>query len=572
MKFFYVIKHVGSIVVGKNPLWFSIPVLVTFVLISITMRAYVPLAFDPQTFAAEKKAFAAEDLKTIDAEEIAAANKKPSTPEVLQQAGEVGNLADGTWTGFASCGTGNGDGWKPYYVGLTIVVKDGKVIRVSNAHGASSNNQGGPYLSWDAAENQAYLNRAINGVVPQINAALSQGKTLQGVDTVSGATYSSVAIYNAYVNALQQSSAAAGSTTEVKEVIEEHEKSVISSKEVSAPSVGALADGTYLAWAAAGIDAYGNMRDECINDEWSPYYVRVQISISDGKIVSIDEISASSSGEPGSGLLSYNEAENRAYLDWATFGRTRQGVYYPGVKEQLDSYVAQGKVPTSIDTVSGATVTSEAIFEALYGALKKSAALAGSVIDMPNHSDDEANANTGGSNTGGKDDSSSSQGQNGNQDTNAPDDEKKDTQDSSGGSEDIQQPTGLYAGNFPDGMYSGYAFCLDGDAPNAWAPYYVIVEISASGGRITSVTNIYGDASGIIDPSYIYDAHENGTYLSKAANGGRSGGLKKKLQNALDAGIDASSIDTVSSATWSSYAIRDAFEMAVANAKASSVD
>ena len=235
MKFFYVIKHVGSIVVGKNPLWFSIPVLVTFVLISITMRAYVPLAFDPQTFAAEKKAFAAEDLKTIDAEEIAAANKKPSTPEVLQQAGEVGNLADGTWTGFASCGTGNGDGWKPYYVGLTIVVKDGKVIRVSNAHGASSNNQGGPYLSWDAAENQAYLNRAINGVVPQINAALSQGKTLQGVDTVSGATYSSVAIYNAYVNALQQPSAAAGSTTEVKEVIEEHEKSVISSKEVSAP-------------------------------------------------------------------------------------------------------------------------------------------------------------------------------------------------------------------------------------------------------------------------------------------------------------------------------------------------
>ena len=93
------------------------------------------------------------------------------------------------------------------------------------------------------------------------------------------------------------------------------------------------------------------------------------------------------------------------------------------------------------------------------------------------------------------------------------------------------------------------------------------MQITVRDGRVAEISDIYGDTAGEIDSRYRYDSKENSTYLSFAINGvgKRVKGMKAKIQEKLDAGEAVSGLDTVSSATWSSQSILDAYANAVAS-------
>ncbi|MBQ9003562.1 MAG: FMN-binding protein, partial [Eggerthellaceae bacterium] len=488
----------------------------------------------------------AAELSTIDAEALEAANAAEQPPADVELASAPassvsGALADGTWTGYAPCGQGNLDGWKPYYVGVTVNVSGGKSQGIASIFGSSTGNPSDAALSWDAAENQGYLDWADagrngeTGVRAQVN-AMAQAGSLSGVDTVSKATYSSAAIYNAYVDALGKAAAAAGGApAELPAAVDPAAPSK-GEKPAKKPEkaktdveVGVLADGTFEAFVQCGPDP---------DDVWKPYYVGLALTVEDGAVTSIDKIAGSSSGEKGSPELDWDEAENQVYLTWAIAGRVRAGVEYAGVKEQVERALANGENPASIDVVSGATFSSKSVFEAFYAALAKSAKAAGSTIEEPDPTP-----------------------------TPEPEPEPEPTPDPAPGPVELPEGVPSIHGDFPDGTYTGYALCGVGNE-DGWQPYYLVVEVQAEDGAIVKVVDAHGDSDGVVDPAYVYDGAENSVYLNRALNynGLRLKGVKTQVQSRLDAGSEVTGVDVVSNATYSCDAFLDAFYEAVKSA------
>ncbi len=466
-----------------------------------------------------------------------------SAEAIAAEAALSGALGDGTWTGYAVCGSGNVDGWKPYYVATTVVVSGGAVDSITSIVGSSTGDAGDAALSWDPTENQAYLDWAIDGrtrsgtfytgVKTQIESAIAAGVNPSSVDVVSGATYSSNAILNSYYDALQKSAASVGG--EVSDA--SGSTSADGASGDAAPTPTALAasasdlpdtfgDGSWTGYAACGI---GN------TDDWKPYYVKVSVDVANGKVQAITDISGSSTGDAGDAALSWDPSENQAYLDWAADGRTRSGTFYTGVKTQIESAITAGENPSSVDAVSGATYSSSAIFDAYYAALRKSAASVGSAMSQSVGASTTVVTQTQVSDSGG---------------------------DNGSNEVEVEVPTTDAA--LIDGEYRGYAFCEDEDNPSEWNPYYVIVDIEVADSRISSITDVFGDSEEIISPLYHYNASENGVYLNKAINGGIvNKGVRSQIQDKLDAGEEVTGIDTISGATWSSKAIINGYTKAV---------
>ena len=570
-------------------MWLLIPALIVAGMVGVVISGYEPLMFDPSLVqeAQAAQASTVASLKQRDAKEesskssasVALGGGTPAPAEAVQTAAapSVDGLADGTWTGYAACGQGNGDGWKPYYVAVTIEVKNGKVTGITDVQGTSQSDSGGA-LSWDPGENQSYLTWAASGrngaagVVSQMNSALGSGSSPSGIDAVSGATYSSAAIYNAYVAAVNKAARANGATstnapaTASKASSDSSKKSSSNSGKKKTKKVSdstsssvknkSLADGTWVGYAACG---EGN------EEEWSPYYVVMTVTVKNGKVTGISKVTGSSKGDTGAKSLKWNESENKAYLDWAAAGRTRGGVKYVGVVPQITTALEAGSYPASIDAVSGATYSSESLLKAFYAALKKSADAGGVTITEPTKPeksqsaaspDPSQGASSPDSSTGSEDPASG----------NSPDpedpsgsEESPDPNDPSQG-DDGQTPT-LYV----DGAYSGYAFCKDLDEPKTYSPYYIIVEVEVVDGKIARISDVFADSEGVVDPSYKYDSSENSTYLTFAIQGvgKRVKGMVAKMQEKIDAGEDATRVDVVSSATWSSKSIVEAYGNAV---------
>ena len=109
------------------------------------------------------------------------------------------------------------------------------------------------------------------------------------------------------------------------------------------------------AFAAESGNAEGTALVKDVDGDFADYNIKATVTVKDGKITDIK-------AEPDDS--SYTE-DNDPYWDWATEGRTRRGATYDGViKQILDKGSAEG-----IDTVSGATCTSEAIIEAVKAAV-----------------------------------------------------------------------------------------------------------------------------------------------------------------------------------------------------------
>lgn len=253
-------------------------------------------------------------------------------------------FADGTFEG-----TGEGFGGD---IILDVTVKDGEIKSIDVVYADD--------------ETPSYLSKALN----IINIIISAQDT--NVDVISGATFSSNGIIEAVEQALLKSSekyaeeqSETESTSEKESETEKKtEKESESSKEKESsseekttedetketketeePEESKYKDGTYSASAWCD-DGY----------EFS-YLINVSVTIEDGKITGISESISDDESE-------YPE-DNVTYINWAKNGRSS----YPGVYSQ----VINSQQADSVDVVSRATYSSNAMIAAIRDALSQAA-------------------------------------------------------------------------------------------------------------------------------------------------------------------------------------------------------
>ncbi len=260
-----------------------------------------------------------------------------------------GAMKDGTYTG---SGMGYNDD-----ITVKVTVSGGKITDIA-------------IVSSD--DDEPYFTNA-RAVIARI---LSSQTT--NVDAVSGATYSSKGIMAAVSDALQKAVAAAkgdgGSDSGKGDGGSDGKTDPVDPSPSPDPGPGPVdpdgpdetvhyADGTYTAYAYCA--------DTERPDRYDPYYVALTVTVKDGAVTNISDIHGSATGNAGDAVLNpYNADDNDVYLGYAKDGRTRKGVEYVGVVNQL----LKGTASSSVTVVSGATYSSRAIAKAYDAALEQAAA------------------------------------------------------------------------------------------------------------------------------------------------------------------------------------------------------
>ena len=226
--------------------------------------------------------------------EIPHPTKTPDNPADEQPVVKL--LKDGTYTGSAMGYSGK--------VNITLTIKDGKITEVTNTN----------------SDTRSFFNKAWRSIQPKI----LEKQSTEGIDTVSGATFSSMGILDASKIALEQAK-----NTEVQPSVTPEPTEAPDSTEKPEPTpvpAGAYTDGTY-----TGI---GEGND-------GPDSVQVTVTISGGQIV-------------GATYFSYDDEE---YADTAWEGILGQVMG----KQSADS----------VDTVSGCTYSSQGFIQAFRNALNQ---------------------------------------------------------------------------------------------------------------------------------------------------------------------------------------------------------
>lgn len=246
---------------------------------------------------------------------------------------------DGTYTGSAAC---SGEQFKEYSVTANVTIKNGKISAVEISSTAKGTNLK-QFMSRDEIKNLPSLIVSKNGT--------------SGVDAVSGATYSSHAIFNAVNDALSKAKKNSSSTekkeetttekkeetttekkeettTEKKEetTTEKKEETTTEKKEETTenPDEGKnYKNGTYKVSVSCEPDE---------DEDFDPYTISMDITIKKDKITEISNITANTN------------STNKAYTNDAKKG-------------MVSKIVANGNVD-SVNTVSGATCSSKAIKDA----------------------------------------------------------------------------------------------------------------------------------------------------------------------------------------------------------------
>ena len=263
-----------------------------------------------------------------------------------------GTMKDGTYTG---SGMGYNDN-----ITVKVTVSGGKITDI---------------VIVSSDDDEPYFTNA-RAVVARILSAQTTN-----VDAVSGATYSSKGIMAAVSDALQKAVAAAkgedggsdggkgdggsgGKTDPVDPDPTPGPDPSPSPVDPDNPDEPAhYADGSYTAYAYCA--------DTDRPDRYDPYYVALTVTVKDGAVAGISDIHGSATGNAGDAVLSpYNADDNDVYLGYAKDGRTRKGVEYVGVVNQL----LKGTASSAVTVVSGATYSSRAIAKAYDAALEQAAA------------------------------------------------------------------------------------------------------------------------------------------------------------------------------------------------------
>lgn len=246
---------------------------------------------------------------------------------------------DGTYTGSAAC---SGEQFKEYSVTANVTLKNGKISAVEISSTAKGTNLK-QFMSRDEIKNLPSLIVSKNGT--------------SGVDAVSGATYSSHAIFNAVNDALSKAKKNSSSTekkeetttekkeetttekkeettTEKKEetTTEKKEETTTEKKEETTenPDEGKnYKNGTYKVSVSCEPDE---------DEDFDPYTISMDITIKKDKITEISNITANTN------------STNKAYTNDAKKG-------------MVSKIVANGNAD-GVNTVSGATCSSKAIKDA----------------------------------------------------------------------------------------------------------------------------------------------------------------------------------------------------------------
>ena len=246
---------------------------------------------------------------------------------------------DGTYTGSAAC---SGEQFKEYSVTANVTIKNGKISAVEISSTAKGTNLK-QFMSRDEIKNLPSLIVSKNGT--------------SGVDAVSGATYSSHAIFNAVNDALSKAKKNSSSTekkeettTEKKEetTIEKKEETTTEKKEETTtekkeetttekkeettenPDEGKnYKNGTYKVSVSCEPDE---------DEDFDPYTISMDITIKKDKITEISNITANTN------------STNKAYTNDAKKG-------------MVSKIIANGNAD-GVNTVAGATCSSKAIKDA----------------------------------------------------------------------------------------------------------------------------------------------------------------------------------------------------------------
>ena len=246
---------------------------------------------------------------------------------------------DGTYTGSAAC---SGEQFKEYSVTANVTIKNGKISAVEISSTAKGTNLK-QFMSRDEVKNLPSLIVSKNGT--------------SGVDAVSGATYSSHAIFNAVNDALSKAKKNSSSTekkeettTEKKEetTTEKKEETTTEKKEETTTEKKEETTNEKKEEPTENPDEGKNYKNgtykvsvSCEPDEdedFDPYTISMDITIKKDKITEISNITANTN------------STNKAYTNDAKKG-------------MVSKIVANGNAD-GVNTVSGATCSSKAIKDA----------------------------------------------------------------------------------------------------------------------------------------------------------------------------------------------------------------
>ena len=246
---------------------------------------------------------------------------------------------DGTYTGSAAC---SGEQFKEYSVTANVTIKNGKISAVEISSTAKGTNLK-QFMSRDESKNLPSLIVSKNGT--------------SGVDAVSGATYSSHAIFNAVNDALSKAKKNSSSTekkeettTEKKEetTTEKKEETTTEKKEETTTEKKEETTTEKKEETTENPDEGKNYKNgtykvsiTCEPDEdedFDPYTISMDITIKKDKITEISNITANTN------------STNKAYTNDAKKG-------------MVSKIIANGNAD-GVNTVAGATCSSKAIKDA----------------------------------------------------------------------------------------------------------------------------------------------------------------------------------------------------------------
>lgn len=289
---------------GKHTPWASLfgflPAALLAAFVTISLHDYTAPIFSVE-----------QEDTTVSTQEITANGKKSSSkmaavttkaaPTVEPLAEQTGGYKDGTYTG-------SGTGFSGLIM-VQVVIEGGKITDITIV----STTDDSPYI-----DNASALLKTI----------IATQST--NVDTVSGATYSSVGLISAVRDALQKAGGSSAGDSALPTLAAAN-----SNASVDAPSISAVSepssyrDGTYVGTGSGFAGA-----------------ITVQVTVSDGKISDISVLSAN---------------DDSPYLDNAM--------------SLLNHIIASNS--TNVDTVSGATFSSVGLIEAVRNALANAGADSG---------------------------------------------------------------------------------------------------------------------------------------------------------------------------------------------------
>lgn len=295
----------------------------------------------------------AEGNNTVQTKESSGQNNKTSKKNKKTTSGLP---ADGTYVGKAVCE--NFD----YTMSIKVTFKNGKATKIFGLKITGN----------DDSANEAYWTKAYKPTVKKILKSQSSN-----VDVVSGATYSSNAIMEAYENARAKAIKKNGNK------VKKTKKKKSSSKEQTAKTTvinggeenvvvdpEKIADGTY------HVEAICEPDDD---NEFEKYYMYADVTFAGGKLMAINNLSSSAEG-------------NRNYYQKAANGTSK----YKGVVAQL----IEKQSASGISAVSGATCSSKTILALYAEGLKMATGQEVQIEIADNTTENTTEENTGNSDDG----------------------------------------------------------------------------------------------------------------------------------------------------------------------------